>query len=141
MPRSMHESPETQHDAVYPTVVTAIPPTVLQLQGVNPHEGLPKLRANWVAARDAAGDTCQTQMYYARQGVITPEMAFVAAREAMDPEFVRSEVTQGIFSFLLVFPPKAWCLWSLQTRNAVKRLGNLPMQSCCHQCSPSCVMQ
>jgi phosphomethylpyrimidine synthase len=32
-------------------------------------------------------------MYYARQGVITPEMAFVAARENMDPEFVRSEVS------------------------------------------------
>lgn len=31
-------------------------------------------------------------MYYARQGVITEEMAFVAAREGLDPEFVRSEV-------------------------------------------------
>lgn len=62
------------------------------LQGINPREGLPKLRAQWVAARDAAGDACQTQMYYARQGVITPEMAFVAARENMEPEFVRSEV-------------------------------------------------
>jgi len=61
-------------------------------QGINPREGLPKLRAEWVAARDAAGHTCQTQMYYAKQGVITEEMAFVAAREEMDPEFVRSEV-------------------------------------------------
>jgi hypothetical protein len=26
------------------------------LQGVNPREGLPKLRADWVAARDAAGE-------------------------------------------------------------------------------------
>uniref|UniRef100_A0A383VEH7 Uncharacterized protein n=1 Tax=Tetradesmus obliquus TaxID=3088 RepID=A0A383VEH7_TETOB len=64
-------------------------------QGINPREGLPKLRALWVAARDAAGDACQTQMYYARQGVITPEMAFVAARENMEPEFVRSEVARG----------------------------------------------
>jgi phosphomethylpyrimidine synthase len=63
------------------------------IQDVNPREGLPKLRAQWVASRDAAGDTCQTQMYYARQGVVTPEMAFVAARENMDPEFVRSEVS------------------------------------------------
>jgi hypothetical protein len=62
------------------------------LQEVNPREGLPKLRADWVAARDAAGDAVQTQMYYAKQGVITEEMAFVAAREKMDPEFVRSEV-------------------------------------------------
>jgi thiamine biosynthesis protein ThiC len=34
-------------------------------------------------------------MYYAKQGVITEEMAFVAAREGMDPEFVRSEVARG----------------------------------------------
>eukprot|EP00878_Enallax_costatus_P011367 GHUV01011870.1.p1 GENE.GHUV01011870.1~~GHUV01011870.1.p1 ORF type:complete len:274 (+),score=21.87 GHUV01011870.1:173-994(+) len=61
-------------------------------QGINPREGLPKLRAAWVSARDAAGDTCQTQMYYARQGVVTPEMAYVAAREGMEPEFVRAEV-------------------------------------------------
>lgn len=33
-------------------------------------------------------------MYYAKQGVITEEMAFVAAREKMDPEFVRAEVMQ-----------------------------------------------
>lgn len=38
------------------------------------------------------GDECQTQMYYAKAGVITEEMAYVAAREKMDPEFVRSEV-------------------------------------------------
>ena len=31
-------------------------------------------------------------MYYARQNVITEEMAYVAARENMDPEFIRSEV-------------------------------------------------
>lgn len=34
----------------------------------------------------------QTQQYYAKQGIITEEMAFCAARERMDPEFVRSEV-------------------------------------------------
>lgn len=38
--------------------------------------------------------TC-TQMYYAKQGAITEEMAFIAAREGMDPEFVRSEVARG----------------------------------------------
>jgi phosphomethylpyrimidine synthase len=32
-------------------------------------------------------------MFYARQGVVTPEMTFVAARENMDAEFVRSEVS------------------------------------------------
>jgi phosphomethylpyrimidine synthase len=31
-------------------------------------------------------------MHYARKGIITEEMAFVAAREGVDPEFVRAEV-------------------------------------------------
>jgi len=31
-------------------------------------------------------------MHYARAGTITEEMAFVAAREGLDPEFIRSEV-------------------------------------------------
>lgn len=36
-----------------------------------------------------------TQLFYARQGIITPEMEFIAIREGMDPEFVRSEVASG----------------------------------------------
>ncbi|ATY84086.1 phosphomethylpyrimidine synthase ThiC [Kyrpidia spormannii] len=36
-----------------------------------------------------------TQMHYARQGIITPEMEFVALRENLDPEFVRQEVARG----------------------------------------------
>ena len=36
-----------------------------------------------------------TQMHYARQGVITPEMRFVAVREGCDVELVRSEVAAG----------------------------------------------
>ncbi len=36
-----------------------------------------------------------TQMHYARRGIITPEMEFVAIREGMDPEFVRKEVAEG----------------------------------------------
>ncbi len=36
-----------------------------------------------------------TQMHYARQGEITPEMEFIALREGVDPEFVRSEVARG----------------------------------------------
>jgi phosphomethylpyrimidine synthase len=34
-------------------------------------------------------------MYYAKQGVITEEMAYVAAREGMEAEFVRSEIARG----------------------------------------------
>jgi phosphomethylpyrimidine synthase len=36
-----------------------------------------------------------TQMHYARQGMVTSEMEFVALREGLDPEFVRSEVARG----------------------------------------------
>ncbi len=36
-----------------------------------------------------------TQMHYARQGVITSEMEFIAIRENVDPEFVRAEVARG----------------------------------------------
>jgi phosphomethylpyrimidine synthase len=36
-----------------------------------------------------------TQLHYARRGEITPEMAFVAAREDMDAEFVRDEIAAG----------------------------------------------
>jgi phosphomethylpyrimidine synthase len=36
-----------------------------------------------------------TQLHYARRGEITPEMAFVALREQVDPEVVREEVAAG----------------------------------------------
>src|SRR6187455_2960116 len=53
-------------------------------------EGLPKLRAPWIAPR--RGASVVTQLHYARKGEITPEMEFIAIREGFDPEFVRSEV-------------------------------------------------
>jgi phosphomethylpyrimidine synthase len=40
-------------------------------------------------------DSINTQMYFARQGIITPEMEAVAKAEYIDPEFVRSEVARG----------------------------------------------
>ncbi|MDR0138618.1 phosphomethylpyrimidine synthase ThiC [Metabacillus idriensis] len=36
-----------------------------------------------------------TQLHYARKGIITPEMEYIAIRENMDPEFIRSEVAAG----------------------------------------------
>ena len=36
-----------------------------------------------------------TQLHYARRGEITPEMEFIALREGVDPELVRSEVARG----------------------------------------------
>ena len=36
-----------------------------------------------------------TQMHYARKGIITPEMEFIALREGVSAEFVRAEVAAG----------------------------------------------
>ncbi len=61
------------------------------------HAGLPKLRQPWIEERlrnHDSGDN-RTQMHYARRGIITSEMKFVAAREQMEAEFVRSEIARG----------------------------------------------
>jgi len=36
-----------------------------------------------------------TQLHYAKKGIITPEIEFIALRENMKPEFVRDEVARG----------------------------------------------
>lgn len=36
-----------------------------------------------------------TQLHYAKKGIITPEMEFIALRENLKPEFVRDEVARG----------------------------------------------
>jgi len=51
------------------------------------------MRAEWVAKR--RGHANVSQMHYARQGLITEEMAFVAKRERLAPELVRDEVARG----------------------------------------------
>ena len=54
----------------------------------------------------AKAEKCCTQMYYAKQGIVTPEMEYVAIRENMNcqelgidthitPEFVRDEIAAG----------------------------------------------
>ena len=92
--------------------------------GCDVREGLPLLRDEWIRARDVRwagrsvtavrgprddamelpstlvretrrGNGPVTQMHYARRGEITPEMAFIAVREGMDPSFVRDEVARG----------------------------------------------
>ncbi len=64
-------------------------------QGLDPEKGLPARRAPWIDRRVARGDRNFSQMHYARKGVVTEEMKFVAIRENVDPEFVRSEVARG----------------------------------------------
>jgi phosphomethylpyrimidine synthase len=51
------------------------------------------MRTEWVSRR--AGDAIKTQMHYARQGLVTEEMAYVAARERVEPTLVRDEVARG----------------------------------------------
>ncbi|MEP6769367.1 MAG: phosphomethylpyrimidine synthase ThiC [Acidobacteriota bacterium] len=81
-------------------------------------QGLAELRLPWILARgdydrsapvranapDLAmakprevlrGRGTVTQMHYARKGIVTPEMEFIAIRENVDPELVRSEVARG----------------------------------------------
>jgi phosphomethylpyrimidine synthase len=94
-------------------------------QDHDPRNGLPALRREWIESRGGVreversyrpgtadprpmppvlaakmrtalrGDGAVTQLRYARQGVITREMEFIAIREGFDPEFVRSEVARG----------------------------------------------
>ncbi len=55
--------------------------------------GLPKTRDGW--DRPRAIDGAATQLVWARSGIITPEMAYVAAREGLPPGLVRDEVARG----------------------------------------------
>src|SRR6266568_1767886 len=51
------------------------------------------MRTEWVEKRK--NDPVRTQMHYARRGVVTEEMQFVARREGLTPETIRSEVGRG----------------------------------------------
>ncbi len=53
---------------------------------------LPPIRSEWVKKRTGP---VVTQLHYARQGVVTEEMEFVAKRERLLPELIRSEVARG----------------------------------------------
>jgi phosphomethylpyrimidine synthase len=94
-------------------------------QGCDVREGLPRLREAWIRARADVEEVAPsyrpsdreqrsaaeiplslsrkvlrgtgnvTQMHYARHGLVTPEMEFIALRESLEPEFVRSEVARG----------------------------------------------
>jgi len=94
-------------------------------QGHDVRDGLPPLRRPWIAARGGVeevdrsyrpagaprremppalaarmrkalrGTGAVTQLHYARRGLVTPEMEFIALREGLDAEFVRAEVARG----------------------------------------------
>src|SRR5712672_1703098 len=60
---------------------------------------VPTGRVEWIVKRKAeaarTGDTNMSQMHFARKGMITEEMAYVAQREKISAELVRSEVAKG----------------------------------------------
>ena len=88
-------------------------------------QGLPALRREWIMARGDVEEyegygvplrgknvaqpfpgltrkplrgkagKAPTQMRYAREGIVTPEMEFIGIREGIDPEYVRQEVARG----------------------------------------------
>lgn len=55
--------------------------------------GLPKTRNSWDHPEPING--ASTQLVWARSGIITPEMAYIAAREGLPAELVRDEVARG----------------------------------------------
>ncbi|MEV6648569.1 phosphomethylpyrimidine synthase ThiC [Amycolatopsis sp. NPDC051371] len=57
---------------------------------IDVHSGLHRLRTGWADGREH-----NTQLGWAKQGVITREMEYIAARERVSPEFVRAEVASG----------------------------------------------
>jgi len=90
--------------------------------GGDVRDGLPRLREPWIRARGDVGEIARrfpsadstdgrrmpaarrtalrgrdavTQLHYARKGVVTHEMEFVALREGFEADFVRSEVARG----------------------------------------------
>ncbi|GAC00492.1 phosphomethylpyrimidine synthase [Gordonia namibiensis NBRC 108229] len=60
---------------------------------IDVERGLPPTRDEW--HRPEPVDGASTQLAWAQAGIITDEMRFIAAREGVDPELVRSEVAIG----------------------------------------------
>ncbi len=56
------------------------------------HKVFPGLKRNPLRAVNGKN---VTQLHYAKKGIITPEMEFIAIRENLKPEFVRDEVARG----------------------------------------------
>jgi phosphomethylpyrimidine synthase len=65
----------------------------------NPTLEILKPRADWIVRRKAeaarTGDTNLSQMHFARKGLLTEEMAYVAEREKLPLELVRDEIAAG----------------------------------------------
>ena len=62
------------------------------LRGKNVAQPFPALTRKPLRGKDG---NAPTQMRYAREGIVTPEMEYIGIREGIDPEYVRSEVARG----------------------------------------------
>ncbi|MEO0377416.1 MAG: phosphomethylpyrimidine synthase ThiC, partial [Cyanobacteria bacterium P01_A01_bin.17] len=51
------------------------------------------MRSEWVAKRQGQGNV--SQMHYARQGIVTEEMNYVAQREKLPADLILEEVARG----------------------------------------------
>jgi phosphomethylpyrimidine synthase len=64
------------------------------------HHVVPQPRAEWIKSRREhaaiTGDTNMSQMHFARKGIVTEEMEFVATLEKISAETVREQVAQGL---------------------------------------------
>src|SRR5579859_6288830 len=60
---------------------------------------VPTPRAQWIAQRRAEAEKTGvrnfSQMHYARKGIVTEEMVYIATKEKISPELVRDEVAAG----------------------------------------------
>src|SRR5580765_7096880 len=64
--------------------------------GNNGNTQVVKPRAEWLTRRKAENrDGNFSQMHYARQGLVTEEMVYIAEREKLTPDLVRDEVARG----------------------------------------------
>ncbi|HYQ68596.1 phosphomethylpyrimidine synthase ThiC [Actinophytocola sp.] len=61
---------------------------------IDVHSGLDRLRQSWIDEREPVNGAV-SQLAYAKAGITTKEMRFVAAREGVDVELVRDEVARG----------------------------------------------
>ena len=109
---ALSDSPDGTHNHAVHVYDTSGP------QGHDVVDGLPAVRRPWVMARDVSelpdrdqslgfdmpaglkrvvlrGAGPVTQMHYAKRGIVTPEMDYIAVREGMAAEFVRGEVARG----------------------------------------------
>ena len=72
------------------------------MSGTNGHgtsQSNGKVREEWLSRRKAeaarSGDDNMSQMHFARKGLVTEEMVYVAEREKLSPETIRDEVAAG----------------------------------------------